>query len=60
MTDFQEQLAAWQDKVSGMVAKRPERKEQFSTISGLDMAKLDVSALNYRGKCVICPSRFRE
>ena len=38
--DFKEKLAAWQAKIDALLAKRPERKEQFSTISGLEVDRL--------------------
>ncbi|MFH1035958.1 MAG: methylmalonyl-CoA mutase family protein [Pseudomonadota bacterium] len=38
--DFQEKLAAWQAKVDKLQAKNPERKPQFTTISGLPVERL--------------------
>jgi methylmalonyl-CoA mutase N-terminal domain/subunit len=38
--EFQEKLAAWQAKVDKMVGKRPERKEQFTTLSGLPVDRV--------------------
>ncbi|MCB2225161.1 MAG: methylmalonyl-CoA mutase family protein [Desulfarculaceae bacterium] len=40
MSDFNQQLMAWQAKVDKLVAKRPERKDQFTTISGLPVERL--------------------
>jgi methylmalonyl-CoA mutase N-terminal domain/subunit len=40
MSSFDEQLMAWQASVDKMLAKRPERKEQFTTISGLPVERL--------------------
>ncbi|MFH1060072.1 MAG: methylmalonyl-CoA mutase family protein, partial [Pseudomonadota bacterium] len=40
MSAFSEQLAAWQAKVDKLVAKRPERKARFATISGLPVDRL--------------------
>ncbi len=37
---FDQQLKAWQAKVDKMTAKRPERKERFTTISGLPVERL--------------------
>ncbi len=44
MSNFAEQLMAWQAKVDKMVAKRPERKERFTTISGLPVERLYLPA----------------
>jgi len=44
MSNFEQQLMAWQAKVDKMVAKRPERKEQFTTISGLPVERLYLPA----------------
>jgi methylmalonyl-CoA mutase N-terminal domain/subunit len=38
--EFQEKLAAWQAKVDKLQAKNPERKAQFTTISGLPVERL--------------------
>ncbi len=38
--DFQDKLKAWQDKLDAMLAKRPERKPEFSTLSGLGVDRL--------------------
>ena len=40
MSDFEQQLMAWQAKVDKLLAKRPERKDQFATISGLPVERL--------------------
>ncbi len=33
-------LAAWQEKLDKLLAKRPERKEKFTTLSGLEVDRL--------------------
>ncbi len=40
MSDFAEKLKAWQAKVDKLAAKHPERKPQFTTISGLPVDRL--------------------
>ncbi len=37
---FSEQLMAWQAGVDKMLAKRPERKDEFSTLSGLPVERV--------------------
>ncbi|MFZ5587214.1 MAG: acyl-CoA mutase large subunit family protein [Thermodesulfobacteriota bacterium] len=40
MGEFAQQLAAWQAKVDKLIAKHPERKPAFTTISGLPVDRL--------------------
>ncbi|MBI4798362.1 MAG: methylmalonyl-CoA mutase family protein [Desulfarculus sp.] len=42
--EFKEKLAAWQAKVDKSLAKHPERKAQFTTISGLPVERLYLPA----------------
>ena len=42
--EFQEKLAAWQAKVDKLATKNPERKAQFTTISGLPVDRLYLPA----------------
>ena len=37
---FEQALAAWQEKLDKLLAKRPERKEKFTTLSGLEVDRL--------------------
>ncbi|KMY67766.1 methylmalonyl-CoA mutase [Desulfocarbo indianensis] len=39
-SEFQEKLAKWQAKVDKLQAKHPERKERFTTLSGLPVDRL--------------------
>ena len=42
--DFQDKLKAWQEKLDASLAKRPERMEKFSTLSGLDVDRVYLPA----------------
>ena len=44
MGDFAEKLQAWQAKVDKLAARHPERKPQFTTISGLPVDRLYLPA----------------
>jgi methylmalonyl-CoA mutase, N-terminal domain len=44
MSNFEEQLLAWQAGVDKMLAKRPERKEEFTTLSGLPVERVYLPA----------------
>ncbi|RJX34245.1 MAG: methylmalonyl-CoA mutase [Desulfarculus sp.] len=44
MSSFAEQLASWQARLDKSLAKHPERKKQFTTISGLPVERLYLPA----------------
>ncbi|MEW5911155.1 MAG: methylmalonyl-CoA mutase family protein [Thermodesulfobacteriota bacterium] len=44
MSSFAEQLASWQARLDKSLAKHPERKKEFSTISGLPVERLYLPA----------------
>jgi methylmalonyl-CoA mutase N-terminal domain/subunit len=39
-SEFASRLAAWQEKLEALLAKRPERKQEFTTISGLPVERV--------------------
>ena len=38
--DFRDKAAQWDDKVNTQVAKRPERKKEFTTVSGVPLKRV--------------------
>jgi methylmalonyl-CoA mutase N-terminal domain/subunit len=42
--NFQDKLKAWQDKLDSMLAKRPERRAEFTTLGGLPVDRVYLPA----------------